>query len=1629
MTNLFRVFAIISVALGVVSEVAADAANNFVLNKTNFFSNEPIILELGALSIDSSDTLGPVSNVFVIPAGMTLDGSTFLPAIDPSGVPNVIFGLSGGGFFGETIGFTKPAGSIGAGTWDIVEDHNQNNIFDLGDSVLRNAFTVNLSTNVPDFMSSAQIAAIKLNASASRGQLESAKAFLDGSRFAAGAIEAGFEGGIEAAIEFARDELVNQFLPCRSIEECGLAYAQGLLPETPVEWGFRVIDDAVEDMVGHYAGIAADPPDPAFQQVTILDPRIPVFAGGNDPFDLPATNMLRAQQDEAATAEAFLHAMERYQGADLEGNGDWALLHARQLQVFARLLAENMTAGNIAYQALIDALNADTRDLDTRVASYQTFIANAQSSGFTTEQRQGLANLGFDSDQQAELLVDIAALDLSTWSKAGFVQSLQDLIAGNLTAIADMNALALFLDGIIAQLVSDPLVADNFPIVDAGGPYVGVEGSLLNLDASGSLPGSGAANITSYEWDLDGDGAFDDATGESPAISVNSKNSGIIGLKLTNDQGVMNIGYASVAIADTNPAPTLISFTTPDILPTVLVNNSQQFSVNATDNGAFTVEWFLDGVSIATGSVFNYLPGLGDVGLHNLVAVIDDGTGDGGSVTQTWTVSVTEDDADGDGFTPIGGDCDDTNEFVNPDESEVIGNGIDDDCNPVTEDVDQPPVADFATFPLFGVDGEPIEFVDLSFDPNGDIVSLDWDYGDGNGASDDANPMHTFGHRGVFNVTLTVTDSQGNADSQTRAVEILGPVSVDLISNAAPADQDALGRLGDNDIISYADISEDGKWVVFASRANNLIPNDATVNRGDIYVKNTDTGEVILISKHSDGTQGLWPGGFSFDPGFKPDMSANGRWIVFTSTARNLIGTDADEDGECDDCDLPHAASIYLHDRDSDENGVYDEPGGFTTTHIIGGSNPAGFISDDGSTLVFTTTIRDLEYVGSENETLPGGNIFTKYVFRQDLTTGERILIPRQIDGSPGSGNILDGGAIGAGVLNPISADGNQIVFAAGAGDYVGSDDDGDGTCDTGCVDTNPNIGRNTGLYIWDGTTGTIKIVARNRLGEFGFGGNSGASEAYDISSDGRFITFVSDDENLIVDDQGQIVPVAPGTQNRLKNFILDRDTDGNGVFDEPGGFEVEYLSIRVGNSPSDPLENLSGRPSSVSDDGRFVLFQGAYAALLDPDVAAAFGAFGSGPILRDRLLNRNSLPFTDIRNFAPTLVTSMRMTRDTRHIVVITGDNNYIGTDMNGNGICRAFPDFETDCDSNGEFDVLLIDRDADNDGLVGDADTCPNSLPNAQVDELGCPLSFNIAISITPQLPAVAQGSDAAFDVSVTNTGDADLVNLIIDVPNVSDCDRSFASLVMGDTFNYNCSAPNAQDPLSITATVSAETTAGETTSASSSTMVGIATPGISVTHTPDPKEVDEGLDYLLNVQVENTGDINLQNVTIDGTPTDPCDRVIGDLAPGEATSYSCLIQNALTSFTSTVNASASPSSGNNVMASDSLAVTVIPGEEEPTPPPAPLNVFGRAKPGRVNVVWTHNDSPSYNIYRSEGGAPFDLRGNTTSTYSVFLDTPVSNGVEYCYFVRAVGEQGLESEDSNTTCVTPQSRRRRGR
>ncbi|MEI7848645.1 MAG: PQQ-binding-like beta-propeller repeat protein, partial [Chloroflexota bacterium] len=97
---------------------------------------------------------------------------------------------------------------------------------------------------------------------------------------------------------------------------------------------------------------------------------------------------------------------------------------------------------------------------------------------------------------------------------------------------------------------------------------------------------------------------------------------------------------------------------------------------------------------------------------------------------------------------------------------------------------------------------------------------------------------------------------------------------------------DPAGDRGNHDSESPA-ISDDGRWVAFASEANNLVASDTNI-AWDVFLWERKTGQIRRVVMGLDGSQ---PNGHAHNV----DMSGDGRYIVFTSGASNLIERDLNE--------------------------------------------------------------------------------------------------------------------------------------------------------------------------------------------------------------------------------------------------------------------------------------------------------------------------------------------------------------------------------------------------------------------------------------------------------------------------------------------------------------------------------------------------------------------------------------------------------------------------------------------------------------------------------------------------------------------------------------------------------------
>ena len=408
-----------------------------------------------------------------------------------------------------------------------------------------------------------------------------------------------------------------------------------------------------------------------------------------------------------------------------------------------------------------------------------------------------------------------------------------------------------------------------------------------------------------------------------------------------------------------------------------------------------------------------------------------------------------------------------------------------------------------------------------------------------------------------------------------------------------PVDISSGGVLANDDAFGF-DVSDDGRYVVFESRATNLVPGGSDAS-SDVFLHDRDADadgvpdeagaiETFQVSLRAGGVD---PPDASGDPA----ISADGRFVVFGSTD-DLLG-------------VPTSGQhIYLHDRDVDENGIFDE-NGFTETRAMSifdtgvlFTNGSGFSSRPGPDVS-----ADGRYVVWEQEVDPAtgttnGGAYDGMIAVHDRDADEDGLFDDEGDGyDPGEVSVhLVQGAAAPDAFSAeasISADGQWVSFTSEATNLSPTADDN---------------GRSD-IYVASTLPGAVPFRVSTAVIADDLDPFSGIEEELDhesdrstISADGRFVSMTTQATNLVF--------YRPGDLETL--FVRDRDPDENGVFDEPG---------RVRNIPVDKGPYNRGRTSFKGDGeflgldllesgpflenrGRFDRRTGVFAPSPDPDFA-----------------------------------------------------------------------------------------------------------------------------------------------------------------------------------------------------------------------------------------------------------------------------------------------------------------------------------------------------------------------------------------------------------------------------------------
>ena len=408
---------------------------------------------------------------------------------------------------------------------------------------------------------------------------------------------------------------------------------------------------------------------------------------------------------------------------------------------------------------------------------------------------------------------------------------------------------------------------------------------------------------------------------------------------------------------------------------------------------------------------------------------------------------------------------------------------------------------------------------------------------------------------------LVAGDTNGSRDVFVRDTCVGAPVGcTPSTTRVSVASDDTQG----NGISDTPSISADGRFVAFAADASNLVEDD-TNGAGDVFVRDTCVGvpagctpSTTRVSVAGDGSEG------NAGSGFPLAVSADGRFIAFSSAASNLVAGDTNG-----------ATDMFVRDT------CFGAPAGCTPStarvsvandgsqgNQISGSDSRPALSSDGRFVAFDSDASNL---------VAGDTNAFRDIFVRDTCLGasagctpSTTRVSVASDGTQGNG---------ASVVPTISADGRFVVFRSNASNLVVGDTNGAGDV----------FVRDTCL---GGPTACTPSTIRVSVASDGTQGNAGVFFDLSISADGRFVAFDSDASNLVAGDTNGAVDV----------FV--RET----CVGAPTGCTPS--TIRVSVASDGTQANNSSITGALSADGRFVAIDSSASNLVAGDTNGFIDVF-----------------------------------------------------------------------------------------------------------------------------------------------------------------------------------------------------------------------------------------------------------------------------------------------------------------------------------------------------------------------------------------------------------------------------------
>ncbi len=218
-----------------------------------------------------------------------------------------------------------------------------------------------------------------------------------------------------------------------------------------------------------------------------------------------------------------------------------------------------------------------------------------------------------------------------------------------------------------------------------------------------------------------------------------------------------------------------------------------------------------------------------------------------------------------------------------------------------------------------------------------------------------------------------------------------------------------------------------------------------------------------------------------------------------------------------------------------------------------------------------------------------------------------------------------------------------------------------------------------------------------------------------------------------------------------------------------------------------------------------------------------------------------------------------------------------------------------------------------------------------DADVDVTNPGISIDKAAKDGTDSQTVRTDGTATWDITVTNTGDIDLENVTVTDELAPGCDSVIGDLAVGESTSYECTLDNVQADFTNVADVTGDPTdGGDPVTDDDPSDVVVRDPGITITKSAtdgtDSQTLRTGGTATWDITVTNTGDIDLENVTVTDDLAPGCDNVIGDLAVGESTSYECTLDNVQADFTNVADVTGDPTDGGDPVTDDDPSDVVV-------------------------------------------------------------------------------------------------------